>query len=145
MKMTTEMPAAGGGSYGRWPGVDQTTTRGFLDAGPGFVSVDCGASTGGVDNLTGIPFDADTSYIATGNTSNVKIDSTWAYYYLKTLRYFPAATSPKKNCYDLTVDASRQYLVRATFYHGGYAPLPSSGVITFKVNWASLFSRLKAV
>lgn len=91
--------------------------------------MDCGADTGFTSLDTGIVYLADTN-ISTGSTAQVtnnKQDFT-------TLRYFPADSSPVKNCYELSVDANTQYLVRAFFYHGSYVPAPSpSGNITFQV------------
>lgn len=104
---------------------------GPADLDAGFVSVDCGADTGFTSSVTGIAYLADTN-ISTGSTALTAVEDTRQDF--NTLRYFPADSSPVKNCYELSVDANSQYLVRAFFSHGGYAPPPSSpGNITFQV------------
>lgn len=95
--------------------------------------MDCGASVGYTDPGTNIVYEAD-NYISTGSTASVTpTQRTTSGAHFNTLRYFPADTTPKKNCYTLNVDANTQYLVRAIFYHGNYVAPPPSNLVSFQV------------
>ncbi|CAK7329868.1 unnamed protein product [Dovyalis caffra] len=78
-------------------------------------SINCGASediTQG--NLKYIP---DNGFISAGNKSVIKTPDLLPV--LSTLRYFPD-TSAKKYCYVLPAIKGGKYLVRTTYYYGGY-------------------------
>lgn len=92
--------------------------------GSGFTSLDCGGS-GNFLSSNGISWRPDTSFITTGRSFNlspilpVEIVRNLALE-IQSLRFFPAASSPRKNCFSVPVDPGNTYLVRAGFFYGNY-------------------------
>lgn len=60
---------------------------------------------------------SDNDFISVGNTSSLQGHDLVPV--LSTLRYFPDK-SARKYCYVLTVNKGRKYLVRTTYYYGGF-------------------------
>jgi hypothetical protein len=87
----------------------------------GFLSVDCGASESYVDDI-GISWVPDDAYISGGKTATVvaNVDTE-----LTTLRYFPDTTRTRY-CYNLPTTIGQNYLLRTSFYYGGYDTRPGT-------------------
>lgn len=83
----------------------------------GFLYIDCGSNSTTVDAL-GISWVPDDGYITTGVNVPVVSDAFPNFPEFKTLRYFND-TRPK-NCYSLPVMPNATYLIRASFFYGGY-------------------------
>ncbi|XP_013716591.2 probable LRR receptor-like serine/threonine-protein kinase At5g59680 isoform X2 [Brassica napus] len=88
----------------------------------GFISLDCGLPAEELspydERWTGLRFTSDATYIQRGKTGRIQAnrESEFSKPYT-TLRYFPNGT---RNCYNLSVEKGRKYLVRATFVYGNY-------------------------
>ncbi|KAG2299759.1 hypothetical protein Bca52824_036231 [Brassica carinata] len=88
----------------------------------GFISLDCGLPAEELspydERHTGLRFSSDATYIRSGKTGRIQAnrESEFSKQYT-TLRYFPNGT---RNCYNLSVEKGRKYLVRATFVYGNY-------------------------
>ncbi|KAL2636102.1 hypothetical protein R1flu_007581 [Riccia fluitans] len=93
---------------------------------PGFVSIDCGATSNSTDPTTGIHWTTDAPYISTGKNQVVDrtVKSNINEAQLQTLRYFPPGRS--KHCYTLPATPNTTFLVRPTFLQGGIEPLVDS-------------------
>ncbi|KAL2636101.1 hypothetical protein R1flu_007580 [Riccia fluitans] len=89
---------------------------------PGFVSIDCGATSNFTDPSTGIQWTTDAPYISTGTNHVVDrtVMSAVNQDQLQTLRSFPPDRS--KHCYTLPATPNTTFLIRATFLHGGFQP-----------------------
>ncbi|KAL3702494.1 hypothetical protein R1sor_020516 [Riccia sorocarpa] len=83
-----------------------------------FLSIACGAATGGTDDL-GIKWVTDERYIQTGKSLR-GLEDTFTY---GSLRYFPEGRS--KNCFVLPVKNTTTYLVRASFNPGNATTGPA--------------------
>ncbi|KZV31453.1 putative LRR receptor-like serine/threonine-protein kinase [Dorcoceras hygrometricum] len=80
-----------------------------------FISIDCGGSANYTDKDTGLAWISDGPITAQGKPVKVgKTDGNSIQY--RTRRDFP--TDTKKNCYSLTTEERRRYVVRATFLYG---------------------------
>jgi hypothetical protein len=77
----------------------------------GFLYIDCGATTGQVDPVTGI------TWVPDANVPNAVSDQP-NFVELTTLRYFNNGRA--KNCYTLPVTRNATYLLRMSFYYGSY-------------------------
>uniref|UniRef100_A0ACD5YFK6 Uncharacterized protein n=1 Tax=Avena sativa TaxID=4498 RepID=A0ACD5YFK6_AVESA len=78
--------------------------------------INCGAGAERVfANVTWVP---DAPFIATGNATD--IPSPMATPALSSLRYFPDASPARKHCYVVPAAKSAKYLVRTTYYYGGF-------------------------
>ncbi|KAK7857064.1 putative leucine-rich repeat receptor-like protein kinase [Quercus suber] len=99
--------------------------RRLVDQTPGFISIDCGATSDYLDEGTGIFYKSDSGFIDTGTNNDISPE-----YYssmvspnyvrqIKNLRSFPQGT---KNCYTLKPEQgkSSNYLIRAFFFYGNY-------------------------
>lgn len=78
-----------------------------------FISIDCGAATGHVDE-NNIRWVGDDQFIKTGESQVVKSANSTV---MSTLRVF---SSHKKSCYTIGVERSTRVLVRAGFFYGNY-------------------------
>ncbi|KAL4625900.1 hypothetical protein ACB092_05G058700 [Castanea dentata] len=99
--------------------------RRLVDQTPGFISIDCGATSDYLDEGTGIFYKSDSGFIDTGTNNAISPE----YYSLmaspnyvrqiKNLRSFPQGT---KNCYTLKPEQGKnsKYLIRAFFFYGNY-------------------------
>ncbi|XP_044496589.1 senescence-induced receptor-like serine/threonine-protein kinase [Mangifera indica] len=87
----------------------------------GFISIDCGASGDYTDNVTGLFYESDATYIDTGEIRETSFDFNLSCYkqQVKYLRSFPQGT---RNCYTLKPKqgANHNYLIRAFFAYGNY-------------------------
>ncbi|XP_054820033.1 putative leucine-rich repeat receptor-like serine/threonine-protein kinase At2g19230 isoform X2 [Prosopis cineraria] len=90
----------------------------------GFISIDCGASEGYVDELTRIPYQTDKGFIESGTNHEVGLKSSRFPYIqrqLQTLRSFPDG---KRNCYTLKpkqeMNQKQKYMIRAIFAYQNY-------------------------
>ncbi|KAJ6839640.1 putative LRR receptor-like serine/threonine-protein kinase [Iris pallida] len=74
---------------------------------------------GGKDKVTagGVEWVPDDVFIGVGNSS--KVDTPGILPQLSTLRYFPDG-SARKYCYVIPVSKGAKYIVRTTYYYGGY-------------------------
>ncbi|XP_020591308.1 receptor-like protein kinase At3g21340 isoform X2 [Phalaenopsis equestris] len=77
--------------------------------------INCGAPT--EENIEGIPWIPDEGFVNGGNVS--QIDSPGIMPLLSTLRYFPD-TKSRKNCFVIRVSKGSKYIVRTTYYYGGF-------------------------
>lgn len=86
---------------------------------PGFISIDCGATSNYTDSQTGLYYVSDASFIETGISSSVALSyqSDSLEQPLWTLRSFPEGS---KNCYHVKVTEGGRYLIRAYFFYGNY-------------------------
>lgn len=108
---------------------------------PGFISIDCGATSNYTDPTTGLYYVSDSSFIETGVTYSVaatyQLDSLQKP--LWTLRSFPEGS---KNCYHIKVTKQSRYLIRANFFYGNFddkATPPQSFDLYLGVNqWDSI-------
>ncbi|XP_044479485.1 LRR receptor-like serine/threonine-protein kinase IOS1 [Mangifera indica] len=108
---------------------------------PGFISIDCGATSNYTDPTTGLYYVSDSSFIATGVTYSVsatyQLDSLQKP--LWNLRSFPEGS---KNCYHIKVTKQSRYLIRANFFYGNFddkATPPQSFDLYLGVNqWDSI-------
>ncbi|XP_010443735.1 PREDICTED: receptor-like protein kinase At5g59670 [Camelina sativa] len=87
----------------------------------GFISLDCGLpeyqTSPYNEASTGLLFSSDKDFIQSGKTGRVQENpKNYLEPYL-TLRYFPEG---KRNCYNLSVDKGRKYLIGASFVYGNY-------------------------
>ncbi|XP_013618860.1 PREDICTED: probable LRR receptor-like serine/threonine-protein kinase PAM74 isoform X1 [Brassica oleracea var. oleracea] len=94
----------------------------------GFISLDCGLPITELspytEPFTELRFSSDATFIKTGKSG--KIQANLVDEYLKpytSLRYFP---EERRNCYSLSVDKNRKYLIRAGFVYGNYDGLNSN-------------------
>ncbi|KAL3685592.1 hypothetical protein R1sor_003614 [Riccia sorocarpa] len=87
---------------------------------PGFISIDCGATSNFTDPVTNIHWTTDASYIRTGINKILSgaVTTDINDKQIKTLRYFPADRS--RHCYTLPAAPNSTFLVRAGFLHGGF-------------------------
>ncbi|KAM7254497.1 hypothetical protein ACFE04_003877 [Oxalis oulophora] len=85
----------------------------------GFISIDCGASSGYTDTVNGIDYTTDADYISTGTARNVSItyQVSGNAELLWNLRSFPNGT---RNCYNVKLKKGYRYLIRALFLYGNY-------------------------
>jgi hypothetical protein len=91
----------------------------------GFLSLDCGAPAPYTDQK-GISWVPDDAYISDGKTASVASlggADPFFYSFIKDLRYFPDSTRTRY-CYSLPTIVGQNYLIRATFFHGGYDNSP---------------------
>ncbi|XP_023638620.1 probable LRR receptor-like serine/threonine-protein kinase PAM74 isoform X1 [Capsella rubella] len=108
-----------------------------------FISLDCGLPVSEpssyIESVTGLRFSSDAEFIQTGNSS--KIQANMEDDYLKPytrLRYFP---DERRNCYSLSVDKDRKYLIRAGFIYGNYDGLNSNPIFDLHLGpnlWATI-------
>ncbi|KAH0849993.1 hypothetical protein HID58_095896 [Brassica napus] len=87
----------------------------------GFISIDCGLqpdNSSYTESSTGIKYVSDSSYTDTGTSSFVApeyrgnmMQSMWS------VRSFPEGV---RNCYEIGVNVSAKYLIRAAFMYGNY-------------------------
>ncbi|KAG2297307.1 hypothetical protein Bca52824_043976 [Brassica carinata] len=87
----------------------------------GFISLDCGLPTYElspyIEISSGVSFSSDEKFIQSGNSGRtLEMPKGYSKQY-KTLRYFPNGT---RNCYNLSVDKGRKYLIRTSFFYGNY-------------------------
>ncbi|KAM5549283.1 putative LRR receptor-like serine/threonine-protein kinase [Rosa sericea] len=89
----------------------QSNPRGYL--------LNCGAgASSNNDVIVGsLKYVTDEGYISVGKTSNIKQKDLVPI--LTTLRYFPDK-SARKYCYEIPVIKEGKYLVRTTYYYGGF-------------------------
>ncbi|KAL3684145.1 hypothetical protein R1sor_002167 [Riccia sorocarpa] len=109
------------GQYGLWLCLLLISTLNSASAQePGFISIDCGATSNFTDPVTNIHWTTDASYIRTGINKILSGAVTTAINdkQIKTLRYFPADRS--RHCYTLPAASNSTFLVRASFLHGGF-------------------------
>lgn len=68
--------------------------------------------------LTGLQFSSDAKFIQSGKSGKIQanLESEYLKPYTR-LRYFPEGI---RNCYSLTVEKNRKYLIRARFVYGNY-------------------------
>ncbi|KAL3684150.1 hypothetical protein R1sor_002172 [Riccia sorocarpa] len=87
---------------------------------PGFISIDCGATSDSTDPTTGIQWTTDAAYTSTGTNQIIdrNIVSSVNQDQVQTLRHFPPDRN--KHCYILPVTGNTTYLIRAVFAHGGF-------------------------
>ncbi|KAL2636112.1 hypothetical protein R1flu_007591 [Riccia fluitans] len=108
------------GQHGFWLWMLLVSFLNSASAQPGFLSINCGATTNSTDPVTGIQWTTDVPYISTG--INQIIDRTVTNDFnqdqLQTLRYFP--TNRSKHCYTLPATPYTTFLIRASFLHGGF-------------------------
>ncbi|XP_010483607.1 PREDICTED: receptor-like protein kinase At5g59670 isoform X2 [Camelina sativa] len=87
----------------------------------GFISLDCGRSANAPspykDTQTGLWYSSDNEFIQSGKTGQVRENPNYNREQYLTLRYFPKG---KRNCYNLSVEKGRKYLIRAVFLYGNY-------------------------
>ncbi|CAL9244273.1 unnamed protein product [Arabidopsis halleri] len=108
-----------------------------------FISLDCGLPVSEpssyVESVTGLQFSSDAEFIQTGKSG--KIQANMENDYLKPytrLRYFP---DERRNCYSLSVDKNRKYLIRAGFIYGNYDGLNSNPIFELHLGpnlWATI-------
>ncbi|KAM3747470.1 hypothetical protein ACB098_05G037600 [Castanea mollissima] len=104
-------------------GNNEHSGRKLDDYVPGFISIDCGATSDYLDESTGIVYKSDKGFIDTGTNNEISpeyYDSNPNYGRLtRNLRSFPQG---KKNCYTLKPEQGKNnnYLIRAFFYYGNY-------------------------
>ncbi|KAG7534851.1 Protein kinase domain [Arabidopsis thaliana x Arabidopsis arenosa] len=88
----------------------------------GFISLDCGLpkneTSPYTETQTGLSFYSDENFIQSGKTDRVQanLESGFLKPYT-TLRYFPEGI---RNCYNLSVEMGRKYLIKASFLYGNY-------------------------
>ncbi|PON69100.1 Malectin-like carbohydrate-binding domain containing protein [Parasponia andersonii] len=91
--------------------LSQTTPTGYLlDCGAG------GSSRGGATE-SGLRYVTDEGFITTGNITELEQKDLVPI--LATLRYFPDS-SARKFCYSIPVIKGAKYLVKTTYYYGGF-------------------------
>ncbi|KAF8102416.1 hypothetical protein N665_0198s0120 [Sinapis alba] len=87
----------------------------------GFYSLDCGLPVNEpspyTENSTGLLFSSDESFIQNGKTGRIKENPEGYAKPYETLRYFPEGI---RNCYNLSVEKGRNYLIKASFVYGNY-------------------------
>lgn len=84
---------------------------------PGFISLDCGATSNYNDSRTGLEWVPDILFTNMGQTKAIKYPRLLSW--LTTLRYFPERFV-NKYCYLLPVYEGRTYLLRTSYYYGNY-------------------------
>ncbi|KAG7538578.1 Malectin-like domain [Arabidopsis suecica] len=88
--------------------------------GKGFISLDCGLPEDQTSHkMTGteLLYSSDKDFVQSGKTGRVRENpNNYGETYL-TLRYFPEGI---RNCYNLSVEKGRKYLIRAYFVYGNY-------------------------
>ncbi|KAH0453769.1 hypothetical protein IEQ34_018093 [Dendrobium chrysotoxum] len=77
--------------------------------------INCGAAT--EENIDGIPWIPDEGFVIGGNVSQIYTPSIMPL--LSTLRYFPD-TKARKNCFVIQVSKGSKYIVRTTYFYGGF-------------------------
>ncbi|KAL6270397.1 hypothetical protein ACE6H2_027308 [Prunus campanulata] len=89
----------------------QSNPRGYL--------LNCGAGSSSGNDVTvgSLKYITDEGFISVGSTSTIKQDGLVPI--LTTLRYFPNK-SARKYCYTIPVIRGGKYLVRTTYYYGGF-------------------------
>ncbi|PQM33599.1 putative LRR receptor-like serine/threonine-protein kinase [Prunus yedoensis var. nudiflora] len=89
----------------------QSNPRGYL--------LNCGAGSSSGNDVTvgSLKYITDEGFISVGSTSTIKQDGLVPI--LTTLRYFPDK-SARKYCYTIPVIRGGKYLVRTTYYYGGF-------------------------
>ncbi|XP_010443736.1 PREDICTED: receptor-like protein kinase At5g59670 [Camelina sativa] len=95
----------------------------------GFISLDCGLPDDQMSPYkmkgTELWFSSDKEFIQSGKTGRVRENPNgYAEPYL-TMRYFPEG---RRNCYNLSVDKGRKYLIKAYFLYGNYDGLYTNPV-----------------
>ncbi|KAF8012125.1 hypothetical protein BT93_I0299 [Corymbia citriodora subsp. variegata] len=90
-----------------------------VQAQPGFISIDCGASNEYTDENTSITYKTDDGFIGSGRNVHVSTDNQNNLQILNDARIFPVGT---RNCYTLRPDQgkNRTYLIRASFGYWNY-------------------------
>ncbi|CAA7028007.1 unnamed protein product [Microthlaspi erraticum] len=108
----------------------------------GFISLDCGLPTTEPspykETDTGLWFSSDATFTRSGKTGRIKENLEGNSKPYKTLRYFPDGL---RNCYNLSVDKGRRYLVRATFVYRNYDGLNNGPVFDLYLGpnpWAEI-------
>ncbi|XP_024011594.1 probable LRR receptor-like serine/threonine-protein kinase PAM74 isoform X2 [Eutrema salsugineum] len=97
------------------------------DQQAGFISLDCGLPVTEpspyTEQSTGLRFSSDAKFIRSGKTGKIQanLESDYLKPYVR-LRYFPDGI---RNCYTLSVEKNRKYLIRAGFIYGNYDGLNS--------------------
>ncbi|KAL0887220.1 hypothetical protein Bca101_011203 [Brassica carinata] len=85
----------------------------------GFISLDCGLPANELspyyEARTGLSFSSDENFIQSGKRGQIQESDFLKPY--RTLRYFPNGT---RNCYNLSVETGRNYLIRAFFMYANY-------------------------
>lgn len=104
--------------------------------------MDCGLPTNEPspykETDTGLWFSSDATFIRSGKTGRIKENLEGNSKPYKTLRYFPDGL---RNCYNLSVDKGRRYLVRATFVYKNYDGLNNGPVFDLYLGpnpWAEI-------
>ncbi|XP_062091375.1 probable LRR receptor-like serine/threonine-protein kinase At1g51810 isoform X2 [Humulus lupulus] len=87
--------------------------------GPTGYLLDCGAdqSSGGGVTVNGLRYVTDEGFTSAGNITKLKQKDLVSI--LSTLRYFPD-TSARKFCYSIPVIKGAKYLLKTTYYYGGF-------------------------
>ncbi|XP_050231698.1 LRR receptor-like serine/threonine-protein kinase IOS1 [Mercurialis annua] len=85
----------------------------------GFISLDCGLpeKTSYSDEITGLNYISDASFIETGISTSVSSEIRVFFKQLQYVRSFPDGV---RNCYNVEVIKDRKYLIRAVFLYGNY-------------------------
>lgn len=101
--------------------------------GLSFLSLDCGYVSSPPSfpdqSARDITWKQDVSYIYTGSAGTLQgADVAALPKQLQTVRFFPAGSSPTRNCYVVPVITNDQYLIRAGFLYGNYDGLKSPTV-----------------
>ena len=84
----------------------------------GFISLDCGLpakESPYTEKQTGLVFSSDEGFISRGKSGKVEKKDTYMPY--NVVRYFPDGV---RNCYNIRVNQSTNYLIRAVFVYGNY-------------------------
>lgn len=79
--------------------------------------LNCGANSSGDITFGGLKYITDEGLISVGNKATLKTPGLLPV--LSTLRYFPDATA-RKYCYVIPVVKGGKYLLRTTYYYGGF-------------------------
>ncbi|CAG7879815.1 hypothetical protein BRARA_C01077 [Brassica rapa] len=85
-----------------------------------FINLDCGLPSyerSPYKASTGLWFSSDEKFIQSGNTGRIREIPVGFTKQYETLRYFPNGS---RNCYNLSVDKGRKYLIRTVFLYGNY-------------------------
>ncbi|CAG7910527.1 unnamed protein product [Brassica rapa] len=86
-----------------------------------FISLDCGLPANKLspykETGTGLWFSSVESFIQSGKTGRIKENPEGYAKPYETLRYFPDGI---RNCYDLSVEKGRKYLIKDSFVYGNY-------------------------
>ncbi|VVB16612.1 unnamed protein product [Arabis nemorensis] len=108
----------------------------------GFISLDCGLPAYEPfpykETRTGLWFFSDENSIQTGKTGRIRENPEGFAKLYETLRYFPEGI---RNCYNLSVEKGRTYLIRASFVYGNYDGLNNNPKFDLYVGpnlWANI-------